>query len=396
MRVLIAVFLAFWPISTLAQSKTVLPSELRLWVEVEDSAHVPLANEMVLITIRGIYRRHITRETIVQPDFEGFNWTQLGNDVWRDERLDGQQVKTFSRRMAIYPQRAGNLSIGAFVHRLTLTDERDAWFEHEVASEPLTIEVAPAPVDQDWWFPVKSLRISDQWSNAPDQLVPGEGVLRVIRIEALGVTPEMIPPMPELKSPSAMIFPHPDKRFVELSPGGPQSIAFWRWTIRPGNDTSAIVEPLSFEYFDTENRVTRTVTISPQRVAYGAVAAASPSASDASSTPEPAQLPGWPVAILAALICLAGVVFGLAGRQLSIMKALQRVSFFDPLARQMKQAARLNDLPGLRRAAAALLTRDGATEHRCALLSQLDRSVFDPDEAPGPLPDFARSFMRRS
>lgn len=396
MRVLIVLYLALWPICTLAQSKTVLPSELRLWVEVEDSAHVPLVNEMVLITIRGIYRRHITLETIVQPDFKGFNWTQLGNDVWRDERLDGQQVKTFSRRMAIYPQTAGAITIGAFTHRLTLTDERDAWFEHQVASAPLTIEVAPAPGDQDWWFPVKSLRISDQWSNAPDQLVPGEGVLRVIRVEALGVTPEMIPPMPELKSPSAMIFPHPDKRFVELSPGGPQSIAFWRWTIRPGNDTSAIVEPLSFEYFDTENRVTRTVTISPQRVAYGDFASARPSAGEALEVAEPAQLPGWPVAVLAVLICSSGIVLGLYGRQLSVLKAFEQFSLFDPLARQMRRAARLNDLPRLRRAAAALLARDGPSQHRRALLSQLDRAVFGPGRALGPLGAFARSFLRRS
>ncbi|WP_227272147.1 hypothetical protein [Roseobacter weihaiensis] len=396
MRTLIVVCLLLWPVAALAQSKTVLPSDLRLWVEVDERAHTPLANEMVLITIRGIYRRHITREMLVQPDFEGFNWTQLGNDVWRDERLDGEQVKTFSRRMAVYPQVAGTLTIGAFRHRLTLTDERDAWFEHEVASEPVTIEAAPVPGDPDWWFPVTSLRVSDQWSNAPDQLTPGEGVLRVIRIEAIGVTPEMIPPMPALKSPSAMIFPHPDKRFVELSPQGPQSFAFWRWTIRPGNDISAIVEPLSFDYYDTVNRVSRTVTISPQRVAYGSVAPDQPFDSAPPEAVEQATLPGWPVALLAGGICLSGVAFGLTGRRVSVLPALRRFPLIDPLARQMKQAARLQNLSQLRRTAVTLLVRDGPSEHRRRLLSQLDGAVFGPGATPGSLNEFARLFLRRS
>lgn len=395
MRTLIVVCLLLWPVAALAQSKTVLPSDLRLWVEVKERSHTPLANEMVLITIRGIYRRHITREMLVQPDFEGFNWTQLGNDVWRDERLNGQKVKTFSRRMAVYPQVAGTLTIGAFRHRLTLTDDRDAWFEHEVASEPVTIEVAPAPGNHDWWFPVTSLRVSDQWSNAPDQLAPGEGVLRVIRIEAVGVTPEMIPPMPELRSPSAMIFPHPDKRFVELSPQGPQSFAFWRWTIRPGNDISAIVEPLSFEYYDTVNRVSRTVTISPQRVAYGSVVPDQPFDSTPPEAVEPATLPGWPLALLAGGICLCGVAFGLGGRRVSVLPALRKFPLLDPLARQMKQAARRQNISQLRRTAAALSLRDGPSEHRRRLLSQLDSAVFDPCAAPGSLDEFTRSFLRR-
>ncbi|WP_299740863.1 hypothetical protein [uncultured Roseobacter sp.] len=395
MRLLLCIILLLAPIAVSAQTKAVLPSEVKLWVEVEETEHTPLAREMVLITIKGIYRRHITREQLVQPDFDGFSWTQLGDDTWREERLNGEKVKTFSRRMAVYPDRPGTLTIGAFTHNLTLTDERDDWFEHPVSSEPVTLEVAPAPAGSTWWFPVKQLRISDQWSNAPDQLVPGEGVLRVVRIEALGVTPEMIPPMPELRSPSAMIFAHPDKRFVELSPGGPQTYVFWRWTIRPSNDTSTIVEPLSFDYYDTVNRVMRTVTISAQRVAYGSAVPEEQPASLALSRPDPARLPGWPMAALAGLVGLSGVGYALSGRRLAGLKALERFGLFDPLARQMRQAARAGQVQQLRRAAAAILRRDGPSEGRARLLRHLDKSIFDPGATPGSLATFTRAFLRQ-
>ncbi|AZQ69112.1 hypothetical protein EF888_19455 [Silicimonas algicola] len=216
MRLLVLLCLVL-PALAVAQTREVLPEDLSLTIEIEDAAE-RLVGEMVLVTIKGTYRRHITRESLKQPELEGFSWSQLGQDMWTEARIRGQKVKVFTRRMALFPERAGPLTVGAFTHDLTLTDEGDDWFEHAVLSQPIDIEVKPAPEVEGVWFPVKRLIVSDQWSNAPDQLAPGEAVLRVIRVEALGVTPEMIPPMPELRSPSAMIFPHPEQRLAELTP----------------------------------------------------------------------------------------------------------------------------------------------------------------------------------
>lgn len=383
--------LLLWPAVALAQSRTVLPEELSLEVTLEERTHPPYPREMVLIRIKGVYRRHITRENLIQPEFKGFNWTQLGPDRWTEDRIRGQKVKILERRMALFPERAGQLTIGAFTHHLTLTDEGDNWFDHDIYSEPITLTVDPMPAGQGegWWFPVRELRISDDWSNAPDQLTPGEGVLRVIRLEAVGATPEMIPPMPDLTSPSAMIFPHPEKRLVELSPQGPVTYAFWRWTIRPTNDTSAILEPLSFSFFDTVARVTREVTISPQRVAYSggtAVVAAEPEV--------PATLPGWPLGLLA-LAVFAGVTAGLTrGRQGFGAGALRRFPVLDPLAWRLWRAARAGQGAGVRRAALALLRRDGASPERRAALAEVDRALFARTPGVPDLPGLARRIIR--
>ena len=112
MKVLVLVIGCLLPGLVQAQSRTVLPQELELSVTVEETDHVPFVREMVLLTIHGVYRRHITREELIQPDLEGFSWTQLGADVWREERMNGQKVKTMTRRMAVYPDRAGDLTAG--------------------------------------------------------------------------------------------------------------------------------------------------------------------------------------------------------------------------------------------------------------------------------------------
>lgn len=382
--------LLLWPAAVLAQSRTVLPEELSLEVTVEDRAHPPYPREMVLIRIKGVYRRHITREQLEQPDFAGFNWTQLGPDKWTEDRIRGQKVKILERRMALFPERAGELTIGAFTHHLTLTDEGDDWFAHDIRSEPVTIKVAPMPerADDGWWFPVRGLRISDDWSNAPDQLKPGEGVLRVVRIEAVGATPEMIPPMPDLTSPSAMIFPHPEKRLVELSPQGPVTYAFWRWTIRPTNETSAILEPLEFSFFDTEARVLREVTISAQRVAYseGAVPLAA-------VPQDPARLPGWPLAALGVAVFAALTWVMTRGRDAVGGAALRRFPVLDPLAWRLWRAARAGQAAEVRRVAMAMIRRDGDSPGRRDALAGLDRVLFARQPAPPDLGAFVRRFV---
>ena len=391
MKWLVFVYLLL-PAQALAQSKTVLPSELSIDVSIEDSGAIPFAREMVLVTIRGVYRRHITREKLVQPDFDGFNWAQLGPDHWSEERINGQNVKVFTRRMAIYPVRSGELTIGQFTHNLTLTDENDDWFWHDIQSEPVTVEVAEAPATTEWWFPVRNLKISDQWSNAPDQLSPGEGVLRVIRIEALGATSEMIPPMPDLRSHSAMIFPHPEKRLVELTPEGPVTYAFWRWTIRPTNSTSGIVEPLQFSYFNTVSRERRTVIIPAQRVAYGSVVTKDVTVRSAPSTA--GRLPGWPAALMAAAVFAVGVGLGMSGYRMAGLCALERFNAFDPLARRLRRCARTGRSGDLRRTAAAIMRRDGSSATRLELIQDFDRRYFDPNVPVPDLTEFARDFLR--
>ena len=368
-----------------AQTRAVNPGELALEVSVETSADDILKGEMVLVTIHGRYRRHITLEKLETPELDGFNWMQLGQDTWYETRERGQPIKNFRRRMALFPDRTGTLTIPPFVHHLTLTDEGDDWFEHDIASAPVSLDVDPAPAVEGWWFPVRRLEISDQWSNAPDQLKPGEGVLRVIRIQAIGVSPDMIPPMPELHSPSAMIFPHPDKRFVELSPMGPVSIAFWRWTIRPTNNTSAIIEPIEFDYFDTTTRKMQTVTISAQRIAMEE-SAAPPSM----PPPEPARLHPLLMTLGFVVALGAGTWLLWPGRNLAL--ATDRFGPFDPVRFRLRQSARRGDLSGLRHHAAALIAREGTGQN---LLREFDEAVFRKGGIARDQREFAREFAAR-
>ncbi|MDW4498643.1 hypothetical protein R5H30_11670 [Sulfitobacter sp. D35] len=391
LRVIVFVALLF-PALALAQSRAVDPDDLSLTVTMEPLAETPYRREMILLTIHGVYKRHITREKLVQPDLEGFNWMQLGEDYWYDSMRDGRPVKNMRRRMAVFPETTGRLRIGGFKHRLTLLDESNKWFEHVVEAEPIEIEVLPEPAgDGGWWFPVRRLQIADNWSNAPDQLAPGEGVLRVIRVSALGASPDMLPPMPELTSPSALIFAHPEKRLVDLTPDGPEAVAFWRWTITPTNGRSAILEPVSFDYFDTVARVSREVVIAPQRVAFGTVTPETTAQADA-LPPQPRQSPE--LLITAALLAFAAACgLFLRKRTMSLDGLRARWRRFG-LRRALRRGAGRGDLPALRRAAWALDRAEPPSDMRRALLRRLDDDLFGRRPTATDLGRFYREFCR--
>lgn len=247
--------------------------DLDLSIELEERAHPPFPGEMVLITIRGTYRLPITLEKLVQPALTGFDWMQLGEDRWIEELDAGQTIKIFERRMALFPRAAGRIEIGRFVHELDLLNRTGQRFFEEVRSQPLTIEIAELPEEEQagnrrWWFPVRQIEVNDRWSNPPERLEAGGGAIRIITVTAQGVAPEMIPPMPKMRSAGLHVFPHPEKRIVTLGPNGPITRAFWRWTVRPEGASAGFLDPLTLDYFDTVARERREITISAQRVAY--------------------------------------------------------------------------------------------------------------------------------
>ena len=93
---------------------------------------------------------------------------------------------------------------------------------------------------------------------------------------------------------------------------------------------------------------------------------------------------------------LGAMAFGLVFAMLSsgrLFAGLARIPAFDPLRRELWRAARSGDAPALRRAAMALLRRDGGAA-RAALIADLDTDIFAPEPAIPDMREFARCFLR--
>jgi hypothetical protein len=370
--------------SGLAQQELagVSPSDLSLEVVLEAPASEPIEQEMMLLSVRGAYdaRLNITLDVLAQPELGYFSWTQLGRDRWGRGLLDGRQVRTFERRLAIFPQRSGTLAIGSFTHRLTLASGDGGRIQHEVRSTPVSVTVQAKLAVSGSWLPARDVRVTDEWDRAPDRLVPGDLAQRTVTLEAVGVAPQFLPPAPDMKGTGLIVFKDPEERSTRITPDGPISRVRWRWTIRPASSASAELQPVTMPWFDIETRQVRELQIPAQNVGF-APQAAQPSIGSASwprKRIDHGAAAGWSIGLVCGLSIL------MSGRQFKpIPELLDQLSWRGPRPafREFRRATRREDLRAARHAAARWvehLKEDGRTPNYpvMAILRDLDRHLF--------------------
>ena len=239
------------------------------WLEV----HVPRAGEtvyeteMLLLSVRGYYAIPINREALNTPEIPGFAWMEMGFDHWRDVEVGGRQLRGFERRLALFPERPGTLEIPAFSHWLSVTEKGGGRAERVIQSEAIRLKVSPPPQQQGWWLPARDVIIEEQWDRLPDQLEFGQAAQRTVTLTALGASPEMLPPTPDLSTPGLHVFPHPEVRSRRLTEEGPVSTVTWRWTVTLLRPEAVVLNEVTISWFDTEARSFRKETLPRYRVA---------------------------------------------------------------------------------------------------------------------------------
>ncbi|MCQ0969550.1 hypothetical protein MLD63_03750 [Paracoccus sp. TK19116] len=266
-RMLLLMLLLAGPIA--AQERDTLSLELIL--DPRDVA--PLEGEMILATLRGIYRETITNEDLKLRAMTDFDWTRLGQDAWSDQRIDGRAARVFERRIAFYAKREGTLEILPIAHELQVLDGEGRREIVIVRSPPVRLRIEAKPQGAgDAWLPVRALELSDDWSVDPATLEDGQSVTRRLVLRALGATPEMMPLQPTLRQPWLIAFTPPEERDFQVTAQGPVTTLVWTWSLRPITGQPGVIPAVTIPYFDTHTRTPRSATIPAAQIGYGSFA----------------------------------------------------------------------------------------------------------------------------
>ena len=294
---LLALFVGLLPCLAVAQDEVVVaPENGRLWVELEPGEGPYHPQEMIILRVRGLYTIPINLETLELPDFAGLRFQKIERDEWYDARTPtGRTARGFMRRYAIYPQASGPVTIGSFVHRLKTLDGQGKWAPANVVSEPVTIDVVPAPPGHgEWWLAAHDLVVTDEWSHEPESLPIGQSTRRRVTIRAEGVTDDQLPPMPSLRTTNLIVFAgaperetkigfrmrddltaiqlrdrqlRPVEGTVEADRDGPIATVTWTWDIRPATGDPVALPPIEIPWYDTDARAMRLAVLPSRTVA---------------------------------------------------------------------------------------------------------------------------------
>ncbi|WP_428028869.1 hypothetical protein [Ancylobacter sp.] len=320
---------------------------------VPEQSH-PVAGEMIPVTLRGEYTSTIALETLSFPSSDEYDWMQLARDQWRDEEIGGRTIRVFERRLAVFPRRAGALTLGPVTHHLTVVGERNLRTLLDVTAPPLALAVAPYPAEGTP-LSARSLAVEDVLSAAPGALRDGETLVRRVTLKVEGALPHMLPPRPVLRAPWLISFAAPEERTVQPMPDGPVTTVTWEWHLRPTTGEPGVLPPVAIAWFDTVTRQMRTVEIPALPFGY---ASFRDNRSGSGRLPAAQAAAGLLALVAGGLTGLGLCIAGLTPRRRSdILRHLRRLSPVDPTRRRLKLLARSADLFAIRRAAQAYLRR---------------------------------------
>lgn len=244
-----------------------------LFIELDDPDAKPVVGEMVLLTIRGVYDVVITLEKMELPRVEGFDWVQIENDAWTREQVDGKEKAVMRRRLALFAKQEGELTIGPFVHRLTVQPRAGGRIKMDVEAEAVTLAVGPYPGGKDAWpFSAKLLEYSDDWSDDPSTLKDGDTVKRTVSLMALGVLPELFPPQPQMRAYWLITFSPPEERKLILTENGPITQVIWSWEMRPITGEPGVIREYKIPWLNTKTRQMEMIELAPAPFGYASFA----------------------------------------------------------------------------------------------------------------------------
>nr|WP_162623740.1 BatD family protein [Paracoccus saliphilus] len=350
-------------------SRPLASSEARLLI-LHDHGN-PVVAEMVRLTLRGEYDLTVSLEDLRFPDSESYDWMQIDRDRWFKERIGGRMIQVFERDIALFPRRAGMLTVPAITHDLTHVLDKGMREKRSVTSAPAQITVRPYPGDRRP-LAAHALVLTDELSAEPGKLQKDEVLTRRVTIEALGALAHHLPPRPDLQQPWLISFTQPELRETIPTPQGPVSRVVWEWQLRPRTGEPGVLPAVAFPWFDTDSRQMEVAPMKP--IPFGFAGFGNNfGAREADG-----------VRFRLILTALVALAFGAAltaclWDRIPSLAPLLRAVRRSPHLAEMEQAVRTGDLHALRAAAARHLAWRGQTTVRQSrLLGQLDNSIFGP------------------
>ena len=352
----------------------------------------PVVSEMVPLIVRGEYDLTVSLEDMQFPDSRDYDWIQTARDDWHKERVNGQLLQIFERKIAVFPRRDGAVEIGPVTHHLTYVTPDGQRGTRDVTAPPIQLAVKPFPGGHRP-FAAKALTLTETLSAEPGQLRKDEVLVRRVTIEALGALAHHLPPRPDLSEPWLINFTQPETRETVLTEEGPVARVVWEWELRPITGEPAILHAVAFPWFDTDTRQIEIAAMRPIPFGFAGFGANF-------GGPSGGPRVGAIAAVLVAAGMLGALVPMLRGQGLAtgagVRQRLRRI-LPSPYLAPMRRAAAAGDLNALRAAAARHLAWRGAPSPD--VLTRLDDQLYaaaPPEgfEAEAWLAAFRRSVRR--
>ena len=248
-------------------------SARKIWLETSLSDDDIFVQAQTVLTIKLVRAVNLSQADLSEPDIADAIVQRMGEDDNYEAVVDGRRVIVSERRYAIFPQKAGNITIPAVQFDGVISNSRSIFSQGRVVrlrSKPLTLHVQPKP--SAWqggtWLPAKLLTLQEQW---PDGAVPtyrvGEPFTRVIELQAEGLTAAQLPPLLEGKAVEGFkLYPDKPELDTQLKDGNVVGIRREKVAMMPTKAGKLWLPEIRVAWWNTETQTMQHAIIAGREI----------------------------------------------------------------------------------------------------------------------------------
>jgi hypothetical protein len=295
-----------------------------VFVEAQASADHVYLGQQILYTVRLFYAGDLDGGSLPNPDVNGAELKQLGNDINYESVRNGRRYHVVERRYALTPHHAGSLVVPSIEFQGEMLDRGNpndpgGFFNPGglfgnttpvTADSPevkINVQAPPANWGQTTWLPARSLTLSLQGLPGDDKLTAGQPLNLRLSVDAQGLSGDALPPLSLPTIDGATVYPDQPKTSTHDDGEWLTGHSERGFAIIPQHAGTLTIPEITLTWFDVQSGQKKVATIPSHTLtvvaANGAPAPAATtsqsavvSSSAASSAATPADAQVQPVA----------------------------------------------------------------------------------------------------
>ncbi|MFG1427640.1 BatD family protein [Roseixanthobacter glucoisosaccharinicivorans] len=297
------------------------PAEARpLFVQVEPMGPAPYVQGEMLVAVRIYTNGPMLGGGLTPPEAVGATFTKVGDQRMFSKVVGRQRYRVVEQGYIMRPQRSGTIEIGPVTlvaqfasfagGRLPSDMARllgrnssvpmagpDPSFGREVTvtSDPVRIEVKARPAAATGWFlPSQGVTLSSTWDPPLAQAKAGETLTRTITLEAVGATPNQLPPMPIVEADGVRQYEESSRSDQALINGKPGAVLIKTISVVPTREGTITLPGLDVGWWNTDTNTQETAHLPAETFTVAASDQARPAAPQPQTQPAPIAVPQAP------------------------------------------------------------------------------------------------------
>lgn len=189
----------------------------KIYAEAEFDQQDAYVQSQLIFTLRLISAVNLVNLNVETPQIPQAFVEKLSDSTY-EKTINGQHFGVYEIKYAIFPQTSGELSIppvlfsGAVPLRRNRSvfdpfNDRGKAVRLRSPEANITIKEKAPGFSGSHWLPGKRIQLEESWSKTPDQLQVGESITRTVKMTAIGLMAEQLPPISTLSPPGVKTYP---------------------------------------------------------------------------------------------------------------------------------------------------------------------------------------------